>query len=134
MATTTVSQSVGASKVSFICGIIAGVLGIAPLASGWFLMLIWLVWILAILSIVFGVIAYVKKQPMLKPLIGIVVAIFGVFCPKIFSDKFEDSVVDSAGSVASFAKRTTDSAMGAGGEDDDHEDEYDYTNYHRYNF
>lgn len=91
-----VNPKQGMAKASMWCGIIAAVLGIAPLLSGWFLMLVWLVWILAILAIIFGVIALIKKQPVVKAIAGIVLAVFGILCPYIFAETFAGNAAESA--------------------------------------
>lgn len=99
------------AKASMWCGIIAAVLGIAPLLSGWFLMLVWLVWILAILAIIFGIIALIKKQPMIKAIIGIVLAIFGVLCPYLFAEAFASNAVDSTVNMLNTVNDLTGESM-----------------------
>ncbi|MBO5052888.1 MAG: hypothetical protein J6C44_01485 [Muribaculaceae bacterium] len=93
----------GMATASMWCGIVAAVIGLAPFISGWFLLLYWAVWVLAILSIVFGVIAIVKKQPLVKPVVGMVLSVFGLLCPSMFAEQFAKNAIKSAGSAVSAA-------------------------------
>jgi len=84
-------KGTGMATASLVLGIIAVVLGLLPLLSGWFLVLFWAVWILAILAIVFGIIALCKKQSVVKPVIGMLLSILGCAAPSIFADAYADN-------------------------------------------
>lgn len=83
-------KSTGMATASLVLGIIAAVVGLLPLISGWFLMVSWMAWILALLAIIFGIIALCKKQSVAKPVIGIILGLLGCAAPYIFKGVFED--------------------------------------------
>lgn len=98
------------AKAALWCGIFAALFGLSPFLSGWFLILTFVVWILAILAIIFGIIALVKKQPVATAVIGLVLAIFGILCPYIFTETFAENAVESTSNALEKVSDMTDMA------------------------
>ena len=89
------------AKTTLILGIIAFVLSLTPLISGWCLFLMYIVWILAVLAIIFGIIGLVKKQSLAKCIIGMALCIVASFMPRIFAQQFAEKAADTASSAFS---------------------------------
>lgn len=94
------------SKASIVLGILALIVSILPLASGWFLIISWLVWIFGPLSIILGIIGLVKKQS--NSLIGIILSICAVIMPLVFAEKYIENSVETAGDAINGVMELTD--------------------------
>ena len=98
----------GLVKAAQVLGIIDGVMGILPLLSPWFLLLIFLAYLIGIVGIILGVIAIVKKHE--KAIVATIISVVGVVIifavPHIFAERLAEKTVESVANV-------TGAAMGA---------------------
>lgn len=86
-------------KASLACAIVAMVFALLPLLSAWFIFLTALNWIIVPLSIVFGVIAIVKKQDLVKAIIAMAIAILAFAMPRILVEQYVESAAETASGV-----------------------------------
>ena len=105
-------------KASMICAIIAMVFALLPLLSAWFMFLTMLNWIVVPLSIVFGVIAIVKKQDLVKAIIAMAIAILAFLMPRILVEQYVKSAADT---VSNTVGLVNDMSKSAGSDYDDYE-------------
>lgn len=75
-------------KICFVSGIIAAVLGFAPLLISWFVGLRFFVWVFALISLAAAVLAVVQKEDYNKGIVcfgaGIVLSVLSLLVPTMF--------------------------------------------------
>lgn len=83
-------------KIAFVSGIVAAVLGLAPLVISWFVCLRFFVWVFAIVALVAAVLAVVQKEDYNKEIVkfgaGVVLAIVAILVPNIFKVSYYSAV------------------------------------------
>lgn len=74
----------GMSTASLVLGIVAMVFALLPALSVWFVFLQPINYVVIILGVIFGIIALVKKQPMVKSIVGLGLCVLAFLTPIIF--------------------------------------------------
>lgn len=100
----------GWSKASMVLGIIAMVIALLPLMSGWFLLLMWINYLVVPAGVICGVIALIKSQNMKKTIIGLALCVVAFSLPYIMAESYVESVAESAAGAINSAAGAINSA------------------------
>lgn len=91
--------SQGLCKTCMTLGVIAVIVALLPLLSGWLLLVSYVNWLLVPIGILCGIIALVKSQNTTKCVIGILLNVLAVILPVILAEQYLGSALDSAGNA-----------------------------------
>lgn len=99
-------------KICFVSGIIAAVLGFAPLLISWFVGLRFFVWVFALISLAAAVLAVVQKEDYNKGIVffgaGIVLSILSLLVPTMFKVTYYAQVGNEAMSLMTDVYKSND--------------------------
>ena len=101
----------GWSKATLVFGIIAMVMVILPLISGWFVFLMPVNWCIIIpAGVICAVVALIKKQNLVKTIIGVALCVLAWFMPDMLVEQYAESL---AGSVQNAVEGVVEDAQQA---------------------
>lgn len=89
----------GWCKASVVLGVLAVVIALLPIVSGWFMLLTPLNWAIAPLGIICGVVAIIKSQDLKKSIIGLALSAFALAAPFVLAEQYVKSAAESAGNA-----------------------------------
>lgn len=100
----------GWCKAAVACGVLATIIALLPLLSGWCMILLFANWVLVPLGVVFAIVAIVKKQSLVKTIVGLVLCAFAAAAPWILKEPYAKaaakSVENAAETVGNMVKAT----------------------------
>lgn len=88
-------QKCGLCKASIILGIIAIVIALLPLLSGWLLFVTIFNYLVVPAGVICGVIAVIKSQYKVKAIIGIALCVLAFFLPNMLAEAYVESAAES---------------------------------------
>lgn len=101
----------GWSKATLVFGIIAMVMVIMPLISGWFVFLMPVNWCIIIpAGVICAIVALIKKQNLVKTLVGVALCVLAWFMPDMLVEQYAESL---AGSVQNAVEGVVEDAQQA---------------------
>lgn len=101
----------GWSKATLVFGIIAMVMVILPLISGWFVFLMPVNWCIIIpAGVICAIVALIKKQNLVKTIVGVALCVLAWFMPDMLVEQYAESL---AGSVQNAVEGVVEDAQQA---------------------
>ena len=101
----------GWSKATLVFGIIAMVMVILPLISGWFVFLMPVNWCIIIpAGVICAIVALIKQQNLVKTLVGVALCVLAWFMPDMLVEQYAESL---AGSVQNAVEGVVEDAQQA---------------------
>lgn len=92
----------GLCKTCMTLGVIAVIVALLPLLSGWLMFVSLINWLLVPIGILCGIIGLVKSQNTTKCIIGILLNVLAVVLPIVLAEQYMGSALDSAGNAFEF--------------------------------
>lgn len=89
----------GWCKASVVLGVIAVVIALLPLLSGWLMFLTFVNYLIVPIGVICGVVAIVKSQNLVKSIIGLALCVLGLALPFMLAEKYAESAVESVGNA-----------------------------------
>ena len=115
----------GWSKATLVFGIIAMVMVILPLISGWFVFLMPVNWCIIIpAGVICAIVALIKKQNLVKTIIGVALCVLAWFMPDMLVEQYAESL---AGSVQNAVEGVVEDAQEAAEEAVEDAEDYSWS-------